>query len=184
MDNEGSSQGGTPESVPWNQYVATKESLGRKVAKLEAELEESQKAKLEIEAKLSKEHDTRLKVEADAENLKQQNETLQNSAGTSEEVEALKKELSDFRAKELDSKRKTVAEKYGLKPEKVADLNSEELDKLDAVLAKEDGEETKGEDSTPKGTDESKPDFQSGDLAIPTGSIDKMKAGFEQIGVK
>lgn len=178
MTTEGGSQD-SPDTVSWSQYVATKESLGRKIAKLEAELEEAQKAKIEGETRLSKEHDLRLKVEADAENLKQEKETLQNAAGSSEEVEALKKELATYKATELENKRKTVAEKHGLKAEKVGELTSEELDKLDAVLAKEDGEESKTETK-----EESKPDFQSGDTAIPVGSIEKLKAGFEQIGVK
>jgi len=180
-----------PETVPWSQYVATKESLGKKITRLEEENTQLTSKNEEELAKAKKtysdEHEAKLKIEVEVESLKEQNKRLQDSSSNSEDAEGLEKlqeELKGYKAKELETLRKTVAEKHKLPAEKLAELALEQLQTLDTVLAKEEGAADGAEgEGTP--TPATKTDLAGGGSApVPEGSIAKMIAGWESRGVK
>lgn len=180
-----------PETVSWSQYVATKESLGKKITRLEEENTQLTSKHEEELAKAKKtysdEHESKLKVEVEVESLKEQNKRLQDSSSNSDDAEELGKlqeELKGYKATELETLRKVIAEKHKLPAEKLAELPLEQLQTLDKVLAKEEGaaEGAEGE-GTP--TPATKTDLAGGGSApVPEGSIAKMVAGWEQKGVK
>lgn len=181
-----------PETVPWSQYVATKESLGKKITRLEEENTQLTSKNEEELAKAKKtysdEHESKLKIEVEVESLKEQNKRLQDSSSNSDDAEGLEKlqeELKGYKAKELETLRKDIAERHKLPAEKLAELPLEQLQTLDKVLAKEegtDGEKKDGDDTPFPAT---KTDLSGGGTApVPEGSIAKMNAGWEAKGVK
>ena len=178
-----------PETVSWSQYVATKESLGKKITRLEEEITQFTSKNEEELAKAKKtysdEHESKLKAEVEVESLKEQNKRLQDSSSNSDDsegLEKLQKELEGYKAKELETLRKDIAEKHKLPAEKLAELPLEQLQSLDKVLAKEEGT---AEGAVVEGTPATKTDLAGGGSApVPEGSIAKMNAGWESIGVK
>ena len=182
-----------PETVPWSQYVATKESLGKKITRLEEEniqlIRKNEEELAKAKKSYSDEHEARLKMEVEVESLKEQNRRLQDSSShseDSEELEKLRGELEGYKAKELETLRKDIGEKYKLSAEKLAELSLEQLQTLDKVLAKEEGTDIeKKEEETLTTTTTTKTDLAGGGTApVPEGSIAKMNLGWEALGVK
>lgn len=165
----------TEEMISMSKYIGVKESLGKKLAKAENEVEALRTAKLQAEAK--------------AEALEEQIESLRGQVQTPEvekELASLRqqvKELDTYKQLALESKRKSVIEKFKLNPEKVKNLSEEQLTIIEDTLEVEASKAAKEE----KGSGESKSTFDGGEGAPAPGklsSVDLFKAGFEAKGVK
>ena len=104
-----------PESVPWNQYVGIKESLGKK-------LDTERQKVTSLEEKLKGATSTE-----EVEKLKQQLTELEKKA------EAATQELTTFKEQSL-SERRAVLIKRGIPEEKTKEMSGKELDAAFAVL--------------------------------------------------
>ncbi len=110
--------GKTPESVSWQQYVATKETIG---GKLDAERTRSKELQDKLDAAVTPEDHAKVKEELDKANaslkekldasLGERRATVVKSGLTSEEVDAMSEEALDTAIKVLGMKANDPANK-------------------------------------------------------------------------
>jgi hypothetical protein len=98
-----------PETVPWDQYVKAKETIGNKVTKLEEKLKNT----------VSKEEHDKV-------------QTALTTAQT--ELTKAQSDLKTFQDASVADKKKTLADK-GVPEAKLKDLNGAELDKIYGILS-------------------------------------------------